>query len=744
MKSSSEDEDEIDDIPPPADLASCISDGPVQPRLSKFPLTQSGSQKRAFSASNYDAYPFIEYSVSADRIFCFVCRMFPPSSGYADPAYVKKGFCNWKNINVRVQKHAKSDCHKDGMSKWLGRKESQASGSVASKINEQLSAEITRNRSAVEKLSRIILLCGKQDLALRGHDERECSLNRGNFREILDLLRADNVETDTLFAKLPKTANYTSKDAQNELIGVIGGIISNNIVKCIKNAGMFTVIADEARDISCTQQMSVCVRFVNEGVVNERFLQFVDVHELNALSLSTVLADALENLGLDLSRCVSQCYDGASVMSGVSNGVQSRFRERCKSPCLYVHCHAHRLNLVLVNSCNNIPIFMEAIGLMEAVYAFFSASTLRCDKFKQTQISAGLTVLCLPMQSDTRWVCKHKAVTVFKKRYDCLVAALKHFSEFSTKGKERVEANGLLMQLQTFKFVFVLHLLDEILPVLSCTSVFMQKKSCDVARTIDVTQSTVSAVRNLRNEQAFSRLYSEVCEFCSKRDMSKPETVNRMQRCRKAPKTLDNFVVLETIAVSREGADPADQVLSYRVDMYAIIDRLLSELDRRFTENHTALAACSTVFPGHEHFLKFDVMVSLAEQFSYLPIDVEQLKAQTCVVRELVKRETNAVTLQTPEDLLQLLLPMRCAFPDVVTFVQLVLTIPVSSAQAERSFSCMKRVKTYLRSTMSDRRLNNLCLMSIEKEEADAVCANLSVVVDKFASQKQRRLNLII
>ena len=100
--------------------------------------------------------------------------------------------------------------------------------------------------------------------------------------------------------------------------------------------------------------------------------------------------------------------------------------------------------------------------------------------------------------------------------------------------------------------------------------------------------------------------------------------------------------------------------------------------------------------------------------------------------------------MQSAEDVLQFLQPMRCAFPDVVTFLQLVITIPVSSAQAERSFSSLKRVKTYLRSTMSEHRLNNLCLLSIERELADKLQGDLSKGVDKFASQKTRKLNLTV
>ena len=57
--------------------------------------------------------------------------------------------------------------------------------------------------------------------------------------------------------------------------------------------------------------------------------------------------------------------------------------------------------------------------------------------------------------------------------------------------------------------------------------------------------------------------------------------------------------------------------------------------------------------------------------------------------------------------------------------------IVVSTAECERSFSALKRIKTYLRSTMSNERLCDLAILSIEKEISRNLV--LDEVVDMFA-----------
>lgn len=58
---------------------------------------------------------------------------------------------------------------------------------------------------------------------------------------------------------------------------------------------------------------------------------------------------------------------------------------------------------------------------------------------------------------------------------------------------------------------------------------------------------------------------------------------------------------------------------------------------------------------------------------------------------------------------------MNCCFPNAWIAYTIMLIIPITVTYAEISFSKLKLIKSYLRSTMSHERLNGLAILSIEK-----------------------------
>ena len=77
---------------------------------------------------------------------------------------------------------------------------------------------------------------------------------------------------------------------------------------------------------------------------------------------------------------------------------------------------------------------------------------------------------------------------------------------------------------------------------------------------------------------------------------------------------------------------------------------------------------------------------------------------------------------------------------EVAKLIRLLLVIPATSATAERSFSSLMRLKTYLRTTMTQRRLNNLLILHIHQEETDAI--NLNTVARQFVAKGDNRCTI--
>ena len=74
-------------------------------------------------------------------------------------------------------------------------------------------------------------------------------------------------------------------------------------------------------------------------------------------------------------------------------------------------------------------------------------------------------------------------------------------------------------------------------------------------------------------------------------------------------------------------------------------------------------------------------------------------------------------------EIVSLMLESRVSssFPEAYKLLVLFVTIPVTVATAERSFSKLKLIKTYLRSKISQERLDNLAVLSIENAEAKSI-----------------------
>lgn len=157
---------------------------------------------------------------------------------------------------------------------------------------------------------------------------------------------------------------------------MLGEKVKNNILQEVKHCKYFSISVDSTPDVSHSDQLTFCIRYVKNGGPVERFLQFIPInmHKANYLA-ATVLTFLHEN-NLDIMDCRGQSYDNASNMSGKYEGLQKQILN-VNEKASYIPCAAHSFNLVGKNVVEKFAIAAVFFDLVENVYLFFVHSTNR-------------------------------------------------------------------------------------------------------------------------------------------------------------------------------------------------------------------------------------------------------------------------------------------------------------------------------------------------------------------------------
>ena len=179
-----------------------------------FPKQSFGSknEKCSFRVEWHQKYSWLHYDVITDAAFCYPCMKAEREKKYKsstkhDPAFISKGFTNWKDATVAFNKHLKSDCHKEGVEiDELPKK----TGDVGEKLSTEHKKEKELNREMFRRILQNICYLARQGLALKGHDNGANS----NFTQLLRLRAFDCPAVLTWMEK--KTNKYTSGNIQNE------------------------------------------------------------------------------------------------------------------------------------------------------------------------------------------------------------------------------------------------------------------------------------------------------------------------------------------------------------------------------------------------------------------------------------------------------------------------------------------------------------------------------------------------
>jgi hypothetical protein len=207
------------------------------------------------------------------------------------------------------------------------------------------------------------------------------------------------------------------------------------------------------------------------------------------------------------------------------------------------------------------------------------------------------------------------------------------------------------------------------------------------------------------------------------------------RRKRKLNETRD-VLLMSNVGQRFYDNDPSSH---YRINLFIpVLDRFIEEMTRRFTPEAISMtkAVQALVNVDYVNFLEFEDMNAILKILSEpLDISASLLKSELIIAKRLLSSRHSSIT--TFQDVLTLLSDDG-SFHNLRLCMRAALTIPVTSASCERSFSSLKYIKNYLRNKMCNERLTALALLYISSTRASALETNVDVVIDMFGNEGKR------
>ncbi|KAL7149365.1 hypothetical protein ABFS83_05G035300 [Erythranthe nasuta] len=664
-----------------------LQKGPCQPRLHTFPQSTLYGQERRFSADWYNEFgSWLEYSESKDEVFCLCCYLFKvdDSAKGGGDKFVGEGYKNWhkkKSLRTHEGNHDSVHHHCYMACQDLINNKCHIDVPLANKTKESKREYYIRLRTTTKAIRYLL----RQGLALRGHDESNESLNKGNFVELIKVMAEDNDEINrVVLDNSPGNCIMKAPNIQNQIISSFAHFVLKAIL-CDIGDDFFALLVDEARDVSIKEQMAVALRYVNgEGKIIESFIGVVHVPNTTARCLKVSLESLLTTFGLSLSRVRGQGYDGASNMQGEFNGLKSLILKENKS-AFYVHCFAHQLQLALVQITKKNKYLLREKQFEKLCEKIF---------FDNFVTGSGLNQeATLKRPGDTRWNSYYFTILSMIKLFSSVVDVLEYLASNGDDVAHCGQATILLRNIECFEFAFVLHLMRSVLGITNDLSQALKKKDQDLANAMKLVTFAKDRLQELR-EDGWGKLLQETSDFCVEHDIL-------------VPNMDDNFLLYSRDGrISRRGTQITN-LNHYQIEvLYTVIDLQLSKLNDRFDNTNTELLTLISCFDPSNSFSTFDTN-ALVKLAGFYPSEFDDcglivLENQLEKFIRDVRSDQNFSNMVGASRLAEKLVAKRknITYPSVYLLLKLSLILPVATASVERVFSAMKIVKSELRNHM--------------------------------------------
>ena len=476
------------------------------------------------------------------------------------------------------------------------------------------------------------------------------------------------------------------------------------------------------------------IRFLDSTkTVREEFVGFYLCEDgTTGAAIKDLIIGAVADLGLSMDDCRGQCYDGAGNMSGRLNGASSLIRAE-HDKAIYVHCMNHRLNLCVADTCQ-LPLVRNMMDVVRKISEFFDNSPKRqqhlISKIRLLMPAANHFVLVNVCR--TRWIERIDGMDRIVELLHPVVATLEDISmnrnapsDGNWNQNSRNDAQALINAI-TFSFIITVVIVRHILDLTRPLTVRLQKKAMDLLKAREEVLLLKSALRGMQTDlnTRHHALYEEAVTLARRVSVqpSMPRIIQRQVYRNNAP-----------------APTPEDY---YRINLTTdFLNHVLMQLDSRFEDDVFVCYKGFSVIPSillatdpiwKDNVREFcDHYRQDIPNYAGLPAELllwERMWKEKKDRREDIPDSIGATLEQIDKD----------AYVNIYTMLQILITIPISSASCERSISTLRNLKTYLRNTMVQDRLNGLALMHAHREmELD-----LEKIIDLFANLHPRRMRM--
>ena len=707
---------------------------PITPSLEfeSYQKTRFGQEKfdRHFKAAWYDGRPWLEYITEIDACVCYPCRVYSSNN---DSPFVTTGFKDWKhagtgkicddNGNVKSHlkgfaKHANSVPHRMAMKTW---EEHKARSSSNLSINTMVLQKIPEHRTWVETVFNVVKFLAMNGLPFRGDVEKTdfASEDFGGglyLNTFADLVFPLDDSVKQIAMKLPGNAKYTSSDIQNEVIEVLQTILKETIANKVKKAQAYTVMMDGSSDKRWREIEGIVVRFVNEvGKIEEHAIGVEEAHDRSASGLIDILTKCLEELGLTTDGIVSQCYDGASVMSGHRGGLQALLSQTCGRNILYIHCFCHRLHLVVTDIIETTDIICEHYSLVKSLY----------ECLKLADIKKNYNGIKLKRLLDTRWSGHRDCVHAINREVSEIIQCLKlSIEKRDVKSEHKVIAKGLLSQISRPSFILLNKFLNEFLDIINIASHVCQSKTSNLADALNVIDECRTQISDLKEMYTAQKIDHDLDVLDKQYGLE-----TRPVRGKKQSTRLEGFVVDAHIPSALDDEGVTEE---FRCVVVELTDCFQMEMESRFTTANTSLwSAMGTLSPSHPDFCNpaflrpfFEYMLTVPafkKELSDLHVDdFTALESECKVFKNVIQRK-----FDSNADIGDIYVFLREnyseAAPILTDLFKMCVTCGYASARVECLFSALAYVDAPRRRKSGTDRESALTHLLFERELAKTI-----------------------